>query len=522
MFQSIGGKVLGLASLITVLVFTLLFLVGFFWQRKEATARITLMGRNASGMLSLAMDGTMLRGDVEEMRGVFRKARTLNKDLTLYLTDPAGVVKFSTREDRIGSALTAKETQPDLRRMVAASVQRDTESARLVELNGRRSFLQVKTVPNEARCQGCHDGSQAVLGTMVTVQDVSADWAAMNLENALTAGLSLAGLAVLLLALSRVIHLRVTRPLAGFGNLLERVAEGDLTQKAQDQSQDELGDMGRSLNHALGNLRGALRQIQGGSESLASGTTELSAAAHQLQATGVANAQNLEQLLALNQGTSASVQQWAGSVGEVAAIAHSSQKESMESILAAQQGTAAGQRAEESMDRVHAASARMVSAVQVIQEIAKQTNLLSLNAAIEAAKAGTAGRGFAVVAEEVRKLAERSSVSAKEIDQLIRTAEEAGAEGKATVLETVQALRAIHERVSRLAERLDKVKAATEEQAQATAAVDRDVSASTGRTHEVSAATEQTAATITEVSRTTADHAALAEDLSRLVGKFKL
>jgi methyl-accepting chemotaxis protein len=90
------------------------------------------------------------------------------------------------------------------------------------------------------------------------------------------------------------------------------------------------------------------------------------------------------------------------------------------------------------------------------------------------------------------------------------------------VLETVQVLRAIHEQVSRLAERLDKVKAATEQQAQATAAVDRDVFAITGRTQEVSAATEQTAATITEVSRTTADHAALAEDLSRLVGKFKL
>jgi hypothetical protein len=207
LFQSIGGKVLGLASLITILVFTVLFLVGFFWQRKEATARITLTGRNASGMLSLAMDGTMLRGDVEEMRGVFRKARNLNQDLTLYLTDPAGVVKFSTREDRLGSTLTA---------------------------------------------------------------------------------------------------------------------------------------------------------------------------------------------------------------------------------------------------------------------------------------------------------------------------EEAGAEGKATVLETVQVLRAIHEQVSRLAERLDKVKAATEQQAQATAAVDRDVFAITGRTQEVSAATEQTAATITEVSRTTADHAALAEDLSRLVGKFKL
>jgi methyl-accepting chemotaxis protein len=522
MSRSIGGKVLGFASLITILVFAALFLVGFFWQRKAATARITLTGKNATGMLALAMDGTMLRGDVEEMRGVFKKARNLNKDLTLYLTDPSGKVKFSTRDELVESSLVSKETNADLRRMVGEAVRKESEAVQLIRLDGRRCLLQVKTVDNETRCQGCHDSKQGILGSMVTVQDVSADWGAMNLESALTAGLSLAGLAILLFGLSRVILTRVTRPLAGFGQLLEQVAAGDLCQKAQDQSQDELGDMGRALNHTIGNLRGAMHRIQGSSETLASGTTELSAAALQLGATAEANARNLEQLLVLNQNTSASVKQLSGSVSEIAAIARSSQDESLESIQAARQGTSAGERAEQSMDRVHSASARMVSAVKVIQELAQQTNLLSLNAAIEAAKAGDKGKGFAVVAEEVRKLAERSSSSAKEIDRLILTAEEAGAEGKATVLETVNALRGIHERVSRLSERLGSVKIATEQQAQATSEVDRAVFDITGRTEQISAATEQTVATITEVSRTTADHAALAEDLSRLVGGFKL
>ena len=520
--HSIGGKVLALASLITVLVFTALFLVSFFAQRKAASKRIALVGRNASGMVGLAMDGVMLRGNTEEMRAVFQKARELNPDLTLFLTDKDGKIKFATHEERVESSLTAPETQADLRQMVGDAVQKDTNASGLARLDGKLSYLQVKSVPNEVRCQGCHEASIPFLGSMVVVQDVSGEWNAMNIQNAITAGLSLAGLAILVFSLSRMIGTQITRPLAGFGHVLERVADGELTHKAQEQSQDELGDMGRALNHTIGTLRMALHQIQDGAVSLASGTTELSVASQQLRGAADSNAQNLELLLASNQSTSSSVQQLAASVGEITTLTQTSQTESLESIQAALRGTAAGEKAENSMKQVRAASARMVSAVQVIHEIAKQSSLLSLNASIEAAKAGASGRGFAVVAEEVRKLAERSSASAKEIDQLIQTAEQAGAEGTATMIETVQALKDIHNQVVGLAARLDKVRTATREQGVATADVGKAVADTIDKTENVFVAIEQTAATITEVSRTTADHAALAETLHQLAGKFQL
>ena len=187
--HSIGKKVLGLATA-SPSVFAVLFLVSFVWQRQSAKARIAQVGRNASGMLALAMDGTMLRGDGDEMRQVFRKARDLNKDLTLYLTDRDGKVKFTTREGALGSSLTSREADADMRQMVTAAVEKDTKAPRLASLEGRQSFLQVRTVANEKRCEGCHDPNQPILGTMVTVQDVSADWGAMHFQNAVTAGLS--------------------------------------------------------------------------------------------------------------------------------------------------------------------------------------------------------------------------------------------------------------------------------------------------------------------------------------------
>jgi methyl-accepting chemotaxis protein len=520
--KSVGGKLLGLATLITMTVFLTLSVVTFFWDRGTSSTRIAAAGRTAAGLLELALDGPMLRGNGDEMRAIFRRAKGVNGDLALHLTDRQGKVAFSTQEALLKTSLSGGGASGELRELVAGSLQGEPEASRVIQVDGRRTFVQVKAVRNEARCQGCHEASQAILGSLVTEQDVSGEWASSQSRNLVMGAISMAGLLLLVGVLHRLIQSLVTRPLAGFGNVLEGVAQGDLTKRAQDRSLDELGDMGRSLNHTIGNLRGTLHRIQETAERLASGSTQLAAASHQLRSTAQDNARNLDELLVSNQGTAAAVRQLAGSVGEIADHARASQDESQASIKAADQGTTAGEKSEHSMNQVHEASASMVKAVQVIQEIAKQTNLLSLNAAIEAAKAGSMGKGFAVVAEEVRKLAERSAASAREIDALIRTAEEAGNQGRASALETVLALRDIHGRVGDLAGRLGQIGVATQEQAAATAQVTGAVTEIAAKTEAIAAATEQTSVTVAEVSRTTEDHAQLAEELSRLVGGFRL
>jgi methyl-accepting chemotaxis protein len=206
----------------------------------------------------------------------------------------------------------------------------------------------------------------------------------------------------------------------------------------------------------------------------------------------------------------------------VAAQTQEAEAQSQDIVLETSTSAEAGQTTAAGMNDIKNVTDQIVRAITVIQDIARQTNLLSLNAAIEAAKAGQQGKGFAVVAEEVRKLAERSGTAAREIEALIQRTQEVVTGGIHSVDATLASLQAIQDRIGAMAKSISHIGGLSRQQAETGEHVAEMMTRTTGRLSQNAAATHELASTVQEIAKTSEELARVADGLRSVVGGFKL
>jgi methyl-accepting chemotaxis protein len=297
--------------------------------------------------------------------------------------------------------------------------------------------------------------------------------------------------------------------------------EGDLTARLAVDGRDEIAELGTHFNKFVENIQGIVHQVITISGSIASGTLQMHAGMTEMDATAESIARTAEdQKQSVKQATTK-----VGTIAESSRIIYNNVNKALEvygqAREAADKGGAAVGEVVAGMTAIEQNSKQIGNILTVITEIANQTNLLSLNAAIEAAKAGEHGKGFAVVAEEVRKLAERSSQAAKEIGGLIKTSNQSIRTGSTKVAAAGQGLTSIQEAIGASGEHIQAIGSQSHAQSQDSQVVVGFMGEITGIAEQNAAATEQMAATIRETTRTVDDLSRTAETLNALVARFR-
>jgi methyl-accepting chemotaxis protein len=521
------------------LTMAIIWTVMIFWttqaNRETAVRQAQDFSQSIHEMTMAGLTGMMITGTVGQREVFLDQIKQLAIIKDLHVARSEAVVKLYGPDTKSTRQLDTLEQQV----MTSGKPYVASESV------GNSSYLRVinPTIASKnylgKDCILCHQVPEGtVLGVVsmkVSLDSVEAEVASFRLK---IAGIALVALGALLVIIYLLTHHFVTAPLEELRKGLRDIAsgEGDLTRRLPVKGKDEVGQSAAVFNEMMENFNQLVRQVRDSASQLSSRVVALSDSTDR-----VAQSSHLQNEKSNDAATA--VEQLVASISSIAQSAGHVQHQSQESLARANEGTRNLNVLLGEMNVVESAVKGMADSVnefvrnteaithmtREVKDIAEQTNLLALNAAIEAARAGEQGRGFAVVADEVRKLAEKSSRSASEIDAItatlsaqsvsVRRTIEEGLEhlesSQAAVAQVSSVLQATNGSVTEVGHGLDSIAEATDQQRRFSGDVEASIEAIAGMARDNTGTVEQTAGAAHDLKR-------LAEGLATIVGRFKV